>query len=288
MIFIHLLRMHQWSKNLLLFSGIFFSKKLLDTSLYQNIFIGFLSFCLLSSFIYIINDILDHKVDKLHPIKKLRPIASKAISIRKALLIAFIILSASLYLAFKVYNDLFLLIWFSYLLLMILYSFYIKHLAIIDVCVLGLGFVLRTLAGSVLIFHPFSLWLTSCTFFVSLFLGFSKRKNELHLLNNANEHRLALKNYSNKLLNLFIIFFGALSFLTYLSYTLSAQTIIKFNQRPLVISNIFVLSGIIRYFYLIYKKKEGGQPDKLLFTDVYMIGFISTWLLSLIIIIYGG
>lgn len=275
----------QWTKNLFVFAGIVFSLNFFETALLIKVIFAFIIFCFLSSAIYLINDVSDIKGDRKHPQKKFRPIASGQISIPAVLGVALIFLIASLCAAFYL-NFAFALAALAYVVLMILYTFLLRDVVILDVFSIAAGFVLRAVAGVVVIGVELSPWLVICTILLALFIALGKRRHELLTLSEAVYHRKILDEYNPQLLDQLISAAAGSTVLAYALYTLWPETIANFRTRNLVYSIPFVLYGIFRYLYLIYKKEEGGRPEKILLTDLPLIIDIILWVVSLLIIIY--
>jgi len=283
------MRPAQWTKNFFIFAGIIFSIKFFDVSLLLKVSYAFVIFCFLSSAIYIINDIRDIEGDKKHPKKKNRPIASGQVKIPIALTMALVFIMISIYAAFLLGFS-FALVALCYVGLMILYTFVLRDLVILDVFSIAAGFVLRAVAGVVVIGVEFSPWLLICTILLALFIALGKRRHELLTLTEAVGHRKILEEYNPQLLDQLISAAAGSTVMAYSLYTLWPQTIAKFGTTNLVYSIPFVLYGVFRYLYLIYRKERGGEPEKILLTDLPLIMDILLWVASLIIIIYwvGG
>lgn len=281
-----LLRVPDWIKNTFLFTPIIFSKHLFQIGPLIKISIASILFSLISSTGYIINDIIDLNKDRNHPIKQNRPIASGKISVENALQIGIALTIFSISVSFWL-NRKFGLILVIYLILEIIYSFFLKHKVILDIFGIGSGFILRVLAGAVVIEVEISKWLLICTGLIALFLGFSKRRYELILLGDeAYKHREVLTEYSPYFLDQMISVVTASTLIAYTLYTLSPETINKFGTDNLIFTIPFVLYGIFRYLYLIHQKAEGGNPTKLLLTDIPLLINLALWGLTAIVIIY--
>lgn len=280
------MRPKQWIKNLFLFAALVFSQNLFNLKYFAKVGFAFLVFSAVSGCVYIFNDILDREKDRKHPLKSTRPIASGELSVRVAFLFAFLLFLASVS-SSLVLDKYFVLVVFTYFGLQIFYSLYLKEQVILDVFSIAAGFVLRVVAGAIIIRVPVSSWLYVCTILLSLFLALSKRRHELVLLeSNALEHRKILKEYSPYLLDQMISAVTASTLVAYSLYTLSAETIQKFHTDNLKFTIPFVLFGIFRYLYLIHQKMEGGNPERLLLTDVPLVIDIFLYALSVGIILY--
>lgn len=280
-------RPQQWTKNLFVFAGIVFSLKFFEILLLLNVLYAFIIFCAISSSIYIINDVKDIQSDRKHPAKKFRPIASGALSIPLALFVALALSAGSLIAAFYL-NLSFALVAAAYFSLMILYTFLLRDIVILDVFTIAAGFVLRAIAGVEVIGVELSPWLIICTILLALFIALGKRRHELISLTEAYSHRKILQEYSPQLLDQLISAVASSTVMAYALYTLWPETISKFGTKNLVFTVPFVLYGIFRYLYLIYKKERGGQPEKILLTDLPLIINIIFWIGSLFIIVYWG
>lgn len=275
-----------WVKNVLVFAGLIFSQNLFDPLLFTKSFLGFILFCTVSSSVYILNDILDLKQDKLHPIKSKRPLASGELSVTSTLVFSLVLGTISIVLSFWLQRN-FGLVVLSYFLLNLFYSLYLKHVVILDVMSVAAGFVLRAVAGALVIGVTISSWLVVCTILLALFLGFSKRRHELILLeDNAIGHRKILAEYSPYFLDQMIAVVTASTVVAYAFYTLSPEVMQKLGTKYMDLTIPFVLYGIFRYLYLIHQKKEGGRPTKMLFTDKPILINILLWLVAVFLILY--
>jgi len=280
------MRPNQWVKNLLLFAGLIFSQNLFNSQMLFETIYAFFLFCLVSSSVYIINDLLDLKNDRMHPIKSKRPIASGKLKTHSALPFVIFLSGLSLFLSFRL-SFYFFIVGLSYFLLNIFYSRYLKHVVILDVMCIAAGFVLRAVAGAVIINVIISPWLVVCTTLLALFLGFGKRRYELILLEEkANAHRKILTEYSPYFLDQLISVVTASTVVAYAFYTLSPEIKQKLGVSHLELTIPFVLYGIFRYLYLIHQKEKGGSPSKLLLTDLPILIDIFLWLISVLIIVY--
>ncbi|MFH0924641.1 MAG: decaprenyl-phosphate phosphoribosyltransferase [bacterium] len=280
------MRPKQWTKNLVIFAGIIFAQKLFTQSIFLKVLLAFFVFCLLSGVVYIINDLKDIDNDRKHPKKKFRPLASGDLTPSLAF-ITIIILTPLIITSSYFLSKPFFLIASIYFLLMIFYTFYLKNIVILDVLTIALGFLLRAVAGVVVISVSLSPWLVICTLLLALFLALSKRRHELVLLeDNAVCHRRILEEYSPKLLDQMISLVTASTVMAYALYTMSPETIEKFHTDKLIYTVPFVLYGIFRYLYLVYKKEQGGYPEKIFLTDLPTFLNIVLWGLTVGIIIY--
>lgn len=280
------LRPVQWIKNLFLFAGLIFSFSFIRLGPILQSFLGFIIFCLASSSIYILNDIIDRDIDRSHPQKRKRPIASGELNIRFALFASILLAVISMILS-AFLNRSFFFVCFSYILLMTVYSLVLKNIVILDVICIAFGFILRAVAGAVAINVEISQWLLLTTFLLALFLGLCKRRYEIVLLReNAQTHRGTLFYYSSYLLDQMIAVVTASTVVTYALYTMAKETYLKFGTRLLGLTVPFVIYGIFRYLYLVHRKEEGGSPEKTLLTDRPLLVDIILWGITAILIIF--
>jgi 4-hydroxybenzoate polyprenyltransferase len=280
------LRPEQWTKNLVLFAALAFSKHLFEAGPLLRSLLAFALFCGLSGAVYLLNDVADRERDRMHPLKRLRPVASGALSPRTAVGLAVIIGSASLALSFVL--GLPFAAWASaYLALNLLYSFSLKQVVILDVLAISMGFVVRAVAGAVAISVQISDWLLICTILLALFLTLSKRRHELtSLSDSAMDHRPTLQEYSPYLLDQMIAVVTASCVTAYAFYTTAQETRDKFQTDRLVWTLPFVLYGIFRYLYLVHRKEQGGSPTDMLLTDRPLLIDVFLWALAVVLIIY--
>jgi 4-hydroxybenzoate polyprenyltransferase len=279
------MRPRHWVKNGLLFIPIVFDKQLTNWPALARTILGFILFCLLSSVIYIINDLVDLEADRKHPLKKLRPLPSGLLKIRTAK-VAGIVLTVIIFIPATLLSLEFALIGLTYLVLNLAYSAWLKHAPILDVMILASFYVLRVAAGvSLITVHRFSPWLYVFTTFLALYLGIGKRRAELNLLaEEANTHRKSLGEYTLPLLDQLILIVSSSSIITYSLYTFSAPNLPANDVMMLTIP--FVIYGIFRYLYLLQVKHYGGEPEEVLLTDRPLQVTIVLWMLSVLVIFY--
>lgn len=282
------LRPRQWTKNFFLFAALVFSKSVFQGPLLIKTVGSFIIFCLLSGAEYLFNDLMDLKQDRIHPLKKQRPLASGKLSVLTAVIVLVILFAIGLVTSFLLSNA-FGWIALIYILMMLGYTIIFKHVVILDVIIIAIGFVLRAIAGAVVIELSISSWLLVCTIFLALFLALSKRRHELILLgDDATGHRKILGEYSPYLLDQMIAVVTASTVMAYALYTTAADTVEKFGTRNLIFTMPFVLYGIFRYLYLIHQKKLGGSPEQIMIQDKPMIINILFYLLATGLILYHG
>lgn len=270
------MRPKQWAKNIAVFAALIFDRQLFNINSDFRTFAGFVLFCLISSSVYLFNDIMDIESDKKHPVKRNRPIASGKLPIPSALFFAVVIIIISITFGFWLSPG-FGIIGSIYFLSNLAYSKWLKHLVIIDVFVIALGFVLRVAAGVTLInVERFSPWLYVVTTLLALYIGFGKRRSELsYLSESAVHHRRVLDGYTLPFLDQIITIVSGTTIIAYSLYTFSAPNLPADHSMMLTIP--FVLYGIFRYLFLIQVEHAGGAPEELLLTDrplqVTILGF---------------
>jgi 4-hydroxybenzoate polyprenyltransferase len=286
MAFIRALRPHQWTKNLLVFAALLFSKHLFEPEPFLRAFLAFLAFCGLAGAVYLWNDVADLEQDRLHPKKKMRPLAKGEISIRQATLGAVALVVVALSLSFWLDTSLGLCA-SVYLAINLGYSFGLKHVVILDVLTLALGFVLRALAGGFAIQAPVTEWLLVLTLLLALFLGLAKRRHEITSLGEgAASHRAILAEYSPYLIDQMTSVVTASVVTAYAFYTLSPDTVLKFGTARLSWTLPLVLYGIFRYLYLVHQKDRGDSPTDMLLTDRPLLATVALWVALVIAIVY--
>jgi 4-hydroxybenzoate polyprenyltransferase len=282
------MRPAQWTKNLFVFAALVFAQKFFSVPLLSRSVAAFLVFCLTSGALYIFNDLQDREEDRAHPKKSQRPIARAEISPAAAMAVFVILAAGSLAAAFFLNRHFFVAV-LVYFVLQFAYSLKLKQVVILDLFVIAAGFVIRVVAGGLVIAVPISSWLLVCTTLLALFLAMSKRRHELVLLDNrATEHRPILKEYSAYLLDQMIAVVTASTLIAYCLYTISPETVEKFGTERLVWTSPFVLYGIFRYLYLVHQKQKGGSPEELLLQDKPLLLNIVFWVVAVILILYQG
>jgi 4-hydroxybenzoate polyprenyltransferase len=281
------LRPGQWTKNVFVFAGLIFGLQLGNAAAVWRACAAFAIFCALSGVVYLINDIRDRDADRLHPVKSLRPIASGALAPAPAAVGALALAALSVSAAFMLDTN-FGIVATAYLLLLTLYSATLKHIVIVDVLTIAAGFVLRAVAGVVVVGVEFSHWLLLLMLLGALFLALSKRRAELvTLAGGAHGHRRILAEYSPYLLDQMISVVTASTLLAYAFYTIDPGTVQKFGTDRLLWTVPFPLYGIFRYLYLVHQREKGGNPSEVLLTDRPILACVALWGLAVIMILYG-
>lgn len=294
------MRPRQWTKNFAVFVGLVFSQRLLSLPSLDRAVVAFITFCLASSSIYLLNDLLDLEKDRQHPVKSQRALASGRLPVSWAIAaIGILVLACAggvslvFYLPVGPQSDifaplgggslLFALCVASYMILMVLYTLRLKHVVLLDVFIIAAGFVLRILAGTVVIPVRISPWLYLVTVLLSLFLALSKRRHELVLLQEqASKHRTILKEYSLPMLDQMITIVLAGTLMAYSLYTFQGVT----GNHHLMATIPVVLYGVFRYLYLIYMRMEGGSPEEVLLRDRHVLGSVIVCTLIIIVVLY--
>jgi 4-hydroxybenzoate polyprenyltransferase len=282
-----ILRPSQWLKNVFILAPLIFAKHLFDLSYIWHEVLAFLGFCIISSIIYIVNDIFDREADMLHPIKKNRPLASGAIGISTVCIILIILLASLLSLV----PYLHLYFWYTviiYAILNLFYSFKLKRVVLVDIFIISMGYMLRVLAGVFAIEVEISSWLILCTMFISVFLAISKRRGEL-ILSSADESfnaRPVLRQYELGFIDQIMTVAASGMAISYALYTVAERTVNIFKTENLIFTTVFVLFGIFRYIFLMRNKKTEDNPMHLLLNDMPMIVNVLLWFIVCVIIIY--
>jgi len=279
------MRPKQWVKNGIIFAALIFDVQLFMLTPLLRTLAGFVILCMLSSAVYLFNDLADIEKDRLHPKKRLRPLASGRLNTSVALVVAILLPLVALPLSFLL-DWRFGVIAVVYLVTNILYSFWLKNVVIIDVMLLATGYVLRVAAGvAIITVERFSPWLYICMTLLALFMGFGKRRGEMVLQGNgSNSSRKVLQDYTLPFLDELINIVSTATIVAYSLYTFTAPNLPENHAMMLTIP--FVIYGIFRYLYLIHIKGEGGAPDELVLTDRPLQVTFALWGLSAVLVLY--
>lgn len=291
MAYLKLLRPRQWVKNIFVFAGIIFGKKLADGPSIQAALIGFALLSLVSSAVYVMNDVHDREEDRLHPRKRTRPVASGEVSVAAAIGLIVVLLAASFGGGFLLDRG-FLLCIVTYFALQVFYTFSFKHVVLLDVITIGVGFVLRAIAGAVLVHVEISHWLVLCTFTLCLFMGFSKRRCELAALNgngnsNAGAHRRTLMHYTPELLNHMTTMTAGIAVMSYVLYSVDARTVNNFGTTYLLYLAPFVVYAVFRFALLVERGTVDG-PTEVVTRDRPFQAAVALWGIFALWIVYYG
>jgi 4-hydroxybenzoate polyprenyltransferase len=279
------MRPKQWSKNIFVLAALVFDVKLVVPHFLLKSLLAVVIFCAISSVVYLVNDLVDIEKDRQHPAKRERPLASGQLSPTVAVVAAVVLVAVSLPAAYLLDWE-FAAIATAYLVLMTLYSFWLKNIVIVDVLVVAAGFVMRVIAGVVLINTArFSPWLYLCMVFLALFIAISKRRHELVLLEEqANAHRTIFEEYNLTLLDEMTRLVTACAAMAYSLYTFSAPNLPPNHAMMLTIP--FVLYGLFRYMYLVHVKNLGGEPEELVLQDRPLLLTVGLWGLMVVVVLY--
>jgi 4-hydroxybenzoate polyprenyltransferase len=278
-----LLRPRQWTKNLAVFAAIVFAGELTRVGLLGIVCLAFVSFCLVSSGMYVLNDVVDAERDRQHPVKRDRPIASGRVSASGGVMLAAALTLAGGGVALLLGLPFFATV-VGYVAIHLLYSLWLKHVAIVDMLVIATGFVLRAVGGAVVISVPVSPWLVLCTGLLALFLAAAKRRHEIVLLRElSGGHRPVLAEYSAELLDSFMVTLSAATVTTYALYTFFEP---RSHAHSMMLTIPFVIYGVLRYQYLVLNREGGGQPEEVLLGDRPILIDIGAWILSAVVVLY--
>lgn len=283
---VRLARPQQWIKNGFVLMGLLFGYAWNDPELLARALSAFAAFCLLSSSVYAVNDVLDREEDRIHPTKRLRPVATGAVSVPAAISLAAVLAVSGLLIAWNFAGDGAPWVYALYLLINVGYSFGLKHVVILDVFLISAGFMLRILAGTLGIGVAPSHWLLLCGLMLTLFLGFAKRHAELSTLGEeSDQHRPVLEHYTRPMLDAFIAASGAITVLAYSLYTVSEETIRLHGTPHLIYTVPFVVYGVFRYLYLLYRRGGGGDAASALMRDRHLLAACAGWLVTTVLLL---
>jgi 4-hydroxybenzoate polyprenyltransferase len=285
--FIKLIRIPQWIKNFFVFVPLVFSKHLFDKDYLISSLIAFLIFNLISSIVYVINDIADVESDRLHPQKKFRPIAAGKINSMQAISISGILFIVAIILM-QNYNLRFISCVGLYFILNIIYSFVLKNIVLLDIFSIAAGFMIRVFAGAFAISVEISSWLILTTMFISLFLAIMKRRSELNIVENHDfiATRKVLQHYSLNFADQMATVASAGVIICYALYTVAERTVTIFHTDNLIYTTPFVVFGIFRYMYLVYMNQKGENTTEVMITDPAMIINVILYIITTTLIIY--
>jgi len=284
--YINLIRAKQWAKNLFLFIPLFFAGDLFDINKILITFLGFLAFSFVASSIYVLNDYRDIEADRIHPEKSKRPLASGAVQKSTAIIILFICAIIGFGLAYSI-NAKFLFIVCLYFIMNLAYSFGLKHISILDILIIAVGFVLRVKAGGAVSEVFVTQWLTIMVFLLALFMAIAKRRDDLLLaMRTHKEIRKSAKSYNLDFISACLAMISAVAIVAYMMYTISPEVIEKFSTRRLYYTSLFVIAGIFRYLQLAFVLNDTGAPTEILYKDKFIQITILLWIASFYFIIY--
>lgn len=286
-----LIRPHQWLKNVFVMIPMFFGGSLLDPSDIRASVVTFFAFSFIASSVYCFNDIIDVEADRRHPVKCKRPIASGAISVRSAwaLMALMFLLSVGTVCLLDTYSHVINvgLVILIYYILNILYCSKLKQYAIVDVCIIAFGFVLRVLAGGFATDIVLSKWLVLMTFLLTLFLSFAKRRDDVLRMNETGEPpRKNTIRYNLTFINQAITITASVTLVCYIMYTVSPEVVNRFHSDLLYLTSVFVLLGLLRYIQITVVDKRSGDPTKMMLRDRFTQCVVLLWALTFLVLIY--
>jgi 4-hydroxybenzoate polyprenyltransferase len=279
------LRPRQWVKNLVLLAPLVFARQGDVRGAVLRALAALVIFCGVTSSVYLFNDVLDRDRDRLHPEKRHRPIAAGQVSVPVAGSLAALLVATSLTLA-ALLSLPFAWACLAYAVLQVAYTLWLKHLVLLDVFAVAAGFVLRVVAGGLVIGVPISNWLYLCTLLLALFLAMGKRRAELYLTHEPGSHRKSLVHYSIPLLDQMITILAACTVLAYALYTLAADTVRKFGTDGLKYTVPLVIYGLFRYLFLIHRRGAGGAPERVLLSDGPLLADVALFVAMVVLILY--
>lgn len=274
-----LIRVHQWVKNGFVFAPVFFASQLNQWTVWAQVTIAFFAFSLMASCIYVINDYVDIERDRLHPTKCDRPLASGAISKPQARWIVGILLTMAVALGVTLPFPGIVII-LGYFIMNIFYSFKLKHIAIIDITIIAIGFLLRVFLGGVTTQVFISHWLIMLTFLLAMFLGLAKRRDEYLIYLQGKNTRTSIEGYNIDFINVAMMLTASVTVVTYIMYTVSDEVIQRVGHSNLYITTIFVVLGILRYLQQTLVFTQSASPTKILLYDRFLQGIIGAWLIT--------
>ncbi|MCH9742873.1 MAG: decaprenyl-phosphate phosphoribosyltransferase [Proteobacteria bacterium] len=265
---LELLRPHQWLKNLFVLAPLFFSFHFTESNIVAAL-LGFVLFSLAASSIYVLNDYHDIEEDRQHPTKCNRPLASGTVSKPQAVILMLVLWGVVAVGAYAL-NPAFLAIVVGYVLLNVLYSFKLKHIPILDITIIAIGFVLRVFSGAILIAVTPTLWIVLVTFLLALFLALAKRRDDCLLARDGLKTRKNIDGYNLELVNAAMVLMAAVTLVSYIMYTVSPEVATRFGSEYLYLTSLFVIVGMLRYMQITFVEENSGSPTKLLLKDRFL------------------
>ncbi len=284
--YLKLLRISHWSKNLFLFLPLFFSGQFIEHSdSILSLLIGFLCFSLTASVVYIINDLKDVEEDRLHPEKKHRPFAAGTVKTSTGFVLAVLILTTSLTTAYLLKPE-FLVVVSIYFVLNLAYSLKLKHVPLLDISIIAVGFVLRVVAGGVIPDIFVSHWILMMTFLLALFLGLAKRRDDVKIfMESGKKMRKSIDGYNLEFINTGMVLMGGVTIVCYIMYTLSDEVVSRLGNY-LYLTSLFVILGVLRYLQITFVKENSGNPTKILLKDIFIQMVLVGFIISFVVLLY--
>ena len=283
--YLKLIRPHQWVKNGFIFLPLFFSLRFSDLNLALETLIVALAFCLIASSIYVLNDLKDVVEDRNHPVKKFRPLAMGTVNQNAAFFLIIAFLGIGLPVIFFISIKSFFVA-LAYLGINFLYSFGLKHIPILDISIIAIGFVLRLFIGSEVGGIHLSHWIIIMTFLLALFLALAKRRDDVILASQGNEVRKSIDGYNLEFCNGGMMIMASVTLVSYILYCISPEIISKFGTDKVYLTVFFVILGILRYMQITFVKQESGNPTKILLRDFFLQITIAGWIFAFIFLMY--
>ena len=282
-----LIRPHQYVKNLFIFLPLFFAGQIVNSALAINALLAFIAFSLSASAIYILNDYHDIAEDRLHPKKKNRPLASGVISKKIAILLMLLLAASGIYLMFTISIQATIIL-SGYILLNIAYSFYLKHVAILDITIIAIGFVLRLFVGAAATGIYLSMWIVIMTFLLALFLALAKRRDDVLLfLDTGKRMRKVIDSYNVQFIDTAMMIMASVVIVSYISYTTSPEVVQRLHNEYLYLTALFVIIGIMRYMQIAFVKQDSGSPTKIILRDIFIQLTLVSWIVAFAWILYS-
>ncbi|MEM7372203.1 MAG: UbiA prenyltransferase family protein [Bacteroidota bacterium] len=285
--YLTLLRPHQYLKNLVLILPAFFALRINEWEVIWRTIIGIIGFSLVASAVYILNDYLDQEEDRKHPVKKHRPIASGIVSGKNALVLMGILLVLFVPMFYWLDKHAFYLI-SSYVFMNVLYTFKLKHIPILDIFIIALGFLIRIATGATIATPdiPLTMWIVLMIFLGALFLALAKRRDDVLLAAEGNKVRKSIDGYNLEFINGAMVIMASVLVVSYLSYTISPEVQQKFGSEYLYLTVAFVLLGVLRYMQITFVEEKSGSPTKVFLQDSFLQLTILGWVIAFVILIY--
>jgi decaprenyl-phosphate phosphoribosyltransferase len=284
--FARLLRVQQWVKNLFIFLPLFFSLRITEIEHLSQAALAFAAFCLVSSAVYIFNDLRDIDADRLHPKKKMRPLASGSVPKGFAVKIMVALGSAGLALSWSL-GQAMLQLTVLYLFLNIAYSLKLKHVPLVDIFIVAMGFVIRIFVGGVVTDTKIYIWIVIMTFLLALFLALAKRRSDVILYRETNaKMRDVIDAYNLIFIDSAMMIMAAVVIVSYIMYTVSPDVVAKFGTDKLYLTTVFVVLGVLRYMQITFVENNSGSPTEILFTDRFIQFCLGGWLFAFALLIY--
>lgn len=287
--YLKLMRVHQWVKNVVLFLPLFFALEILDLTKVGHTAIAVLGFSLVASSIYILNDYFDREADAKHPVKKERPLAKGTIKPQAALILMVVINLIGLALVYisNMENHWGFYLTLTYLVMNLAYSFKLKHIPILDVCIIATGFVLRILIGGNVSGVEITEWIVIMAFLLALFLALAKRRDDVLLDTLGKKVRKSIDGYNLEFINGAMMIMASVTIVGYIMYTLNDSVIERFgDQNKIFYTTFFVILGILRYMQITFVEKKSGSPTKILLKDIFLQLVLAGWIIAFVLLIY--